>query len=75
MRASYRLRTFSTPREHKTKRLAQKHAAFTAYMALYKAKLLDDHLLPLMSAIEPDKGEEVKKLLKNHRVVLTPLFG
>ena len=32
-------------------------------MALYKAELLDDHLLPLMSAIEPDKGEEVKKLL------------
>ena len=32
-------------------------------MALYEAKLLDDNLLPLMSAIEPDKGEEVKKLL------------
>ncbi|KZT67223.1 P-loop containing nucleoside triphosphate hydrolase protein [Daedalea quercina L-15889] len=57
------LRKFSTKREHRTKRLAQKHAAFNAYIALYEAQLLDDHLLPLMSAIEPDKGEEVKKLL------------
>ncbi|KAH9841788.1 P-loop containing nucleoside triphosphate hydrolase protein [Rhodofomes roseus] len=57
------LRKFSTKREHNTKRLAQKHAAFDAYVALHKAKLLDDHLLPLMSELEPDKGEEVKKLL------------
>ncbi|KAH9936593.1 P-loop containing nucleoside triphosphate hydrolase protein [Fomitopsis serialis] len=57
------LRKFATPREHKTKRSAQKHAAFNAYVALHEAKLLNDHLLPLMSAIEPDKGEEVKKLL------------
>ncbi|EPS97555.1 hypothetical protein FOMPIDRAFT_1166449 [Fomitopsis schrenkii] len=57
------LRVFSTAREHKTKRSAQKHAAFTTYVKLYEAGLLDDHLLPLMSAIEPDKGEEVKKLL------------
>ncbi|EPS97507.1 hypothetical protein FOMPIDRAFT_1031930 [Fomitopsis schrenkii] len=57
------LRVFSTPREHRTKRLAQKHAAFTAYINLYEAKLLDDHLMPLMSAMEPDEAEEVNTLL------------
>lgn len=54
---------FSTPREHSTKRLAQKHAAFAAYKALHEAELLDDNLLPITDAIQPDKGEEVKKLL------------
>ncbi|KAH9914351.1 uncharacterized protein B0H18DRAFT_1087835 [Fomitopsis serialis] len=56
------LRKFSTPREHRSKRLAQKHAAFNAYVALHDAKLLNDHLQPLISAIESNEGE-VKELL------------
>ncbi|KAH9948839.1 P-loop containing nucleoside triphosphate hydrolase protein [Amylocystis lapponica] len=58
------LRTFSTPRIHRTKLSAQRHAAFNAYKTLHKEGLLNDNLLPLTSAIEPDKGEEVKKLLE-----------
>ncbi|CCM06284.1 uncharacterized protein FIBRA_08535 [Fibroporia radiculosa] len=57
------LRTFTTPREHRTKRSAQRHVAFQAYVELHKAGLLNDHLLPLTSAMEPDQGEEVKQLL------------
>ncbi|KAI0923161.1 hypothetical protein AcV7_005748 [Taiwanofungus camphoratus] len=58
------LRSFSTERIHYSKRSAQRHAAFKAYVELHKAGLLNDNLLPLTSAIEPDKGEEVKKLLE-----------
>ena len=59
------LRIFSTDREHPTKRSAYRHAAFKAYRALYQAGLLNDHLLPLTSVIEPDLEEEVKALLRD----------
>ncbi|KZT09260.1 P-loop containing nucleoside triphosphate hydrolase protein [Laetiporus sulphureus 93-53] len=57
-------RVYSTDRVHKTKRSAQRHAAFKAYVALHQAGLVNDNLLPLTSAIEPDHGEEVKLLIK-----------
>ena len=57
------LRTFATKREHRTKRLAQKHAAFDAYVALYKAKLLNDHLLPVVGASSAEDAMEINKLL------------
>ena len=60
-----RLRVFSTDRVHLTKRSAHRHAAFQAYRALYDAGLLNDHLLPLTSVIEPDLEEEVKALLQD----------
>ncbi|OBZ68881.1 Dicer-like protein 2 [Grifola frondosa] len=58
--------TVSLPRvlPPRTKRAAQQHAAFKAYVELYKAKLLNSHLLPLTSVVEPDKEEEVKRLLQ-----------
>ncbi|OSX59637.1 hypothetical protein POSPLADRAFT_1149188 [Postia placenta MAD-698-R-SB12] len=59
------LRSFSTPQVHKTKRSAQRHAAFKTYVELHKAGLLNDHLLPLSSAIEPENAEQVKKLLED----------
>ncbi|KAI8994244.1 P-loop containing nucleoside triphosphate hydrolase protein [Trametes punicea] len=57
------LRKFTTPKVHRTKRKAQQHAAFKAYVELYHAGLLDNHLLPLSTAIEPDKKEEVEAML------------
>ncbi|KAI0324399.1 P-loop containing nucleoside triphosphate hydrolase protein [Cubamyces sp. BRFM 1775] len=57
------LRQFTTPRIHSTKRKAEQHVAFLAYCELYKAGLLDQHLLPLSTAIEPDKKEEVEAML------------
>ncbi|KAI0667772.1 P-loop containing nucleoside triphosphate hydrolase protein [Trametes maxima] len=57
------LRKFTTPRIHRTKRKAEQHVAFEAYVQLYKAGLLDNHLLPLSTAIEPDKKEEVEAML------------
>ncbi|KAH9889955.1 P-loop containing nucleoside triphosphate hydrolase protein [Cubamyces lactineus] len=57
------LRKFTTPRIHSTKRKAEQHVAFQAYCELYKAGLLDQHLLPLSTAIEPDKKEEVEAML------------
>lgn len=57
------LRTFPTKREHRTKRLAQKHAAFDAYIALYEAKLLNDHLLPVVGASSAEDAEEINNLL------------
>ena len=59
------LRVFSTDRQHPTKRSAHRHAAFKAYSILYKVGLLNDHLLPLTSVIEPDLEEEVKALLQD----------
>ncbi|KAL6308377.1 P-loop containing nucleoside triphosphate hydrolase protein [Sparassis latifolia] len=58
------LRTFSSVRVYRSKRSALRHVAFNAYVELHKAGLLNDNLLPLTSAIEEDKGEEVKKLLE-----------
>ncbi|RDX50374.1 P-loop containing nucleoside triphosphate hydrolase protein [Lentinus brumalis] len=57
------LQKFTTPRVHGTKRRAEQRAAFEAYVQLYKAGLLNNHLLPLSSAIEPDKKEEVEAML------------
>ena len=59
------LRIFSTDREYPTKRSAHRHVAFEAYCALYEAGLLNDHLLPLTSVVEPDLEEEVKALLED----------
>ena len=36
--------------------MAQKHAAFDAYIALYQAKLLNDHLLPVVGASSAEDG-------------------
>ncbi|OCH83851.1 P-loop containing nucleoside triphosphate hydrolase protein, partial [Obba rivulosa] len=58
------LRIFSTQRIYKSKRSAQRHAAFRAYVTLHKAGLLSDNLLPLTSVVEQDRDGEVKKLLE-----------
>ncbi|KAJ7494794.1 hypothetical protein B0H11DRAFT_2156090 [Mycena galericulata] len=58
------LRCFETDRIHLTKTAAYQHAAFYAYRALYENGLLNDHLLPLTSIIEPELEDEVKALLK-----------
>ncbi|KAJ6513203.1 hypothetical protein C8R45DRAFT_891160 [Mycena sanguinolenta] len=57
------LRVFETDRVHPTKASAYRHAAFYAYRALYENGLLNDHLLPLTSVVEPELEEEVKVLL------------
>ena len=57
-------RSFSTPRIHPTKVSARRHVAFRAYRVLYENKLLNDHLLPLTSTLEPDQESEVQLLLK-----------
>jgi endoribonuclease Dicer len=59
-----RFRSFSTPRIHPTKVSARRHVAFQAYRVLYENKLLNDHLLPLTSTLEPDQESEVQLLLK-----------
>jgi hypothetical protein len=59
------LRNFSVDRIYPTKQSAYRHVAFKAYLALYHANLLNDHLLPLTSIVEPDLEEEVKSLLKD----------
>ncbi|KAF8491147.1 P-loop containing nucleoside triphosphate hydrolase protein [Russula emetica] len=59
-----RFRSFSTPIIHPTKVSARRHVAFQAYRVLYENKLLDDHLLPLTSTLEPDQESEVQLLLQ-----------
>jgi endoribonuclease Dicer len=59
-----RFRSFSTPRIHPTNVFARRHVTFQAYRALHKNKLLDDHLLPHTSTLEPDQESEVQLLLK-----------
>jgi endoribonuclease Dicer len=59
-----RFRSFSTPRIHPSKVSARRHVAFQAYRVLYENKLLNDHLLPLTSTLEPDQESEVQLLLK-----------
>lgn len=56
-------RVFSTPIIHARKAHARRRVAFEAYKALYNKGLLNDHLLPLMSVLEPELEDEVKKLL------------
>ncbi|KAJ6531839.1 hypothetical protein B0H19DRAFT_1188825 [Mycena capillaripes] len=58
------LRVFETERVHPTKTSAYRHAAFYAYRALYENGLLNDHLLPLTSVVEPELEDEVKALLE-----------
>ncbi|PIL22783.1 Dicer [Ganoderma sinense ZZ0214-1] len=57
------LRKFTTNRIHSTKRRAQQHVAYRAYMALFQSGLLNNHLLPHSSGVEPDKEEEVQAML------------
>ncbi|KAH7909570.1 hypothetical protein BJ138DRAFT_1154965 [Hygrophoropsis aurantiaca] len=59
------LRVFFVSRKYPSKRSAHQHAAFLTYRALYDAGLLNDHLLPLTSVVEPDLEEEVKALLRD----------
>ena len=58
-------RSFSVPRVYPSKVSARRHVAFQAYRALYDNQLLNDHLLPLMSTLEPDQENEVRLLLKD----------
>ncbi|EKM51767.1 uncharacterized protein PHACADRAFT_150441 [Phanerochaete carnosa HHB-10118-sp] len=60
-----KLRKFSTSRVYPTKQSARNHAAFFAYHQLYLAGLLNDHLLPLTSAIDKDEDGAVKLLLQD----------
>lgn len=57
------LRKFSVDRVHPTKRRAQQRVAYEAYIQLHRAGLVNNNLLPLSSAIEPDKTEEVEAML------------
>ncbi|KAF9234154.1 hypothetical protein BU15DRAFT_90083 [Melanogaster broomeanus] len=59
------LRVHTVERKYPSKRSAYQHIAFNAYLALYEAGLLNDHLLPLTSVIEPEVEEEVKNMLKD----------
>jgi endoribonuclease Dicer len=61
----HHLRVFTVERIYRTKRSAQSHVAFKAYMALNEAGLLSDYLLPLTSVMQPDLEGEVKKLLED----------
>jgi endoribonuclease Dicer len=58
------LRVFSTPQIHSTKLKARRHVAFQAYRTLFEHNLLNEHLLPLTSVLEPEKESEVKALLE-----------
>jgi len=58
-------REFSVPIMYPTKVSAHRHVAFKAYIALYDAGLLNEHLLPLMSALEPDKEQDLLEMLKD----------
>ncbi|EIW74574.1 P-loop containing nucleoside triphosphate hydrolase protein [Coniophora puteana RWD-64-598 SS2] len=57
------LRTFSVPQKYSSKLSARRHVSFKAYKTLYDAGLLNEHLMPLTSVIEPELEEEVKALL------------
>ncbi|KAG6872281.1 hypothetical protein C0995_011318 [Termitomyces sp. Mi166 len=58
-------REFATERIYRSRISAHRHAAFTAYKALYDAELLNDYLLPITSVTEPHLDEEVKEMLKD----------
>lgn len=53
------LQKFSTERVYPSKLSAHRHAAFRAYLELYRAELLDDNLLPLS-----DRNEEIEELMR-----------
>ncbi|KAG1732444.1 uncharacterized protein EDB91DRAFT_674912 [Suillus paluster] len=56
------LRVFTVDRIYPSKKSAYRHVAFKAYLALYHADLLDDHLLPSTELV---LDEEVQNLLKD----------
>ncbi|KAI0087899.1 P-loop containing nucleoside triphosphate hydrolase protein [Irpex rosettiformis] len=58
------LRKYTVSCVYPSKRSARNHAAFFAYYNLYQNGLLNDHLLPLTSVIEPDEDGAVKLLLQ-----------
>ncbi|KAI0771427.1 P-loop containing nucleoside triphosphate hydrolase protein [Irpex lacteus] len=58
------LRRYTVSCVYPSKRSARNHAAFFAYNRLYEHGLLNDHLLPLTSVIEPDEDGAVKLLLQ-----------
>ncbi|TFL02067.1 hypothetical protein BDV98DRAFT_566611 [Pterulicium gracile] len=59
------LREFSTETKYPNKVSAHRHAAFKAYKALHEAGLLNEHLLPITSILEPKEEKEVTELLKD----------
>ncbi|KAH0826264.1 hypothetical protein J3R83DRAFT_5734 [Lanmaoa asiatica] len=59
------LRVYTVERKYPSKRSAYQHVAFEAYVELYNAGLLNDHLLPLTSIVEPQLEEEIKDMLKD----------
>ncbi|KAF8843847.1 P-loop containing nucleoside triphosphate hydrolase protein [Paxillus ammoniavirescens] len=59
------LRVYQVERKYPSKRLAYQHVAFNAYLALYEAGLLNDHLLPLTSVVDPELEEDVRDMLKD----------
>ena len=59
------LRVYTVERKYPSKRSAYQHVAFKAYLKLYHSGLLNDHLLPLTSVVEPQLEEEVKDMLKD----------
>jgi endoribonuclease Dicer len=59
------LRVYTVERKYPSKRSAYQHVAFKAYLELYNSGLLNDHLLPLTSVVEPRLDEEVKDMLKD----------
>ncbi|EPQ54406.1 P-loop containing nucleoside triphosphate hydrolase protein [Gloeophyllum trabeum ATCC 11539] len=58
------LRVHTVPRKYPSKMSARRHAAYFAYITLYEAGLLNEHLLPLTSAVNP-QDEDVQTLLKD----------
>ncbi|KAF8654247.1 hypothetical protein AX16_003768 [Volvariella volvacea WC 439] len=58
------VREFSVPEEYRTKASAMRHVAYKAYLALYEAGLLNEHLLPFPNMMEPELDAEVKQLMK-----------
>lgn len=59
------LRVYTVERKYPSKRSAYQHVAFKAYLELYRAGLLNHHLLPLTSVVELQLEEEVKDMLKD----------
>ena len=59
------LRVYTVERKYPSKRSAYQHIAFRAYLRLYNEGLLNDHLLPQPSGIEPELEQEVKDMLKD----------
>lgn len=58
------LRVHSVERVYPSKRAAYKHVAFNAYVALYRAGLLNDRLLSLTSTKDSFMDDEVNALLQ-----------